>query len=80
VLVVEVADAGDGAATERLAQTLGAGALSVRTRGALVEVDLVDGSTFDAVRDAVADLGLGLVRMQQRRHRMEEVFHDDLPA
>ena len=28
------------------------------------------------VRDAVADLGLGLVRMEQRRHRIAEVFTD----
>jgi ABC-2 type transport system ATP-binding protein len=30
--------------------------------------------TFDAVRDAVADLGLPLTRMEQRRHRVEEIF------
>nr|WP_153426773.1 ABC transporter ATP-binding protein [Streptomyces alkaliphilus] len=28
----------------------------------------------DLVRDTVADLGLGLVRMEQRRHRIAEVF------
>jgi ABC-2 type transport system ATP-binding protein len=32
--------------------------------------------TFDAVRDAVADLGLPLNRMEQRRHRVEELFRD----
>ncbi|GHJ40188.1 ABC transporter ATP-binding protein [Streptomyces sp. TS71-3] len=30
--------------------------------------------TYDVVRDTVADLGLGLVRMEQRRHRIAEVF------
>ena len=30
--------------------------------------------TFDAVRDAVAALGLPLTRMEQRRHRVEELF------
>jgi ABC-2 type transport system ATP-binding protein len=30
--------------------------------------------TYDLVRDVVADLGLGLVRMEQRRHRISEVF------
>ncbi|GHH69999.1 ABC transporter ATP-binding protein [Streptomyces sulfonofaciens] len=30
--------------------------------------------TYDVVRDAVADLGLGLVRMEQRRHQIAEVF------
>ena len=32
--------------------------------------------TYDLVRDTVADLGLGLVRMEQRRHHIAEVFHD----
>ncbi|MCX4665860.1 ABC transporter ATP-binding protein [Streptomyces sp. NBC_01381] len=31
--------------------------------------------TYDLVRDLVADLGLGLVRMEQRRHHIAEVFH-----
>ena len=31
---------------------------------------------YDVVRDAVADLGLGLVRMERQRHRMTEVFTD----
>nr|WP_237536395.1 ABC transporter ATP-binding protein [Streptomyces sp. SID5785] len=30
--------------------------------------------TYDLVRDVVADLGLGLVRMEQRRHHIAEVF------
>ncbi|MBO1336730.1 ABC transporter ATP-binding protein [Streptomyces sp. VRA16 Mangrove soil] len=30
--------------------------------------------TYDIVRDVVADLGLGLVRMEQRRHHIAEVF------
>lgn len=30
--------------------------------------------TFDLVRDTVAELGLGLVRMEQRRHQISEVF------
>jgi ABC-2 type transport system ATP-binding protein len=33
-------------------------------------------ATFDAVRDAVADLRLPLNRMEQRRHRVEELFRD----
>lgn len=34
--------------------------------------------TYDLVRDTVAGLGLGLVRMEQRRHHISEVFrHDD---
>lgn len=32
--------------------------------------------TYDLVRDIVADLGLGLVRMEQRRHHISEVFQE----
>jgi ABC-2 type transport system ATP-binding protein len=32
--------------------------------------------TYDLVRDVVAELGLGLVRMEQRRHHIAEVFRD----
>ncbi len=32
--------------------------------------------TYDVVRDTIADLGLGLVRMEQRRHHIAEVFTD----
>ena len=40
-------------------------------------VQLTGDSTYDEVRDAVADLGLPLNRMEQRRHRIEELFRDD---
>lgn len=33
--------------------------------------------TYDLVRDVVADLGLGLVRMEQRRHHIAEVFRSN---
>ena len=33
-------------------------------------------ATYDTVRDCVADLGLPLSRMEQRRHRVEELFRD----
>ena len=35
--------------------------------------------TYDAVRDAVADLGLPLNRLEQRRRRVEELFRDEIP-
>ena len=35
------------------------------------------GRPYDIVRDAVADLGLPLVRMEQRRHSLEDLFRDD---
>jgi ABC-2 type transport system ATP-binding protein len=44
-------------------------------RGLLVQ--LAGDETYDAVRDAVADLGLPLSRLEQRRHRIEELFRAD---
>jgi ABC-2 type transport system ATP-binding protein len=40
-------------------------------------VRITGDATFDLVRDAVARLGLPLTRMEQRRHRVEELFRDD---
>jgi ABC-2 type transport system ATP-binding protein len=41
-------------------------------RGLLVQLD--GDQTYDVIRDCVADLGLPLSRMEQRRHRIEELF------
>ena len=45
----------------------------------LLHVDVGDATAYDMVRDAVAELGLGLVRMERERHRMTEIFTDGLP-
>ena len=42
-------------------------------------VQIASGETYDTVRDAVADLGLPLNRLEQRRRRVEELFRDDVP-
>jgi ABC-2 type transport system ATP-binding protein len=47
-------------------------------RGLLVQ--LADEQTYDIVRDSVADLGLPLGRLEQRRHRIEELFRQDPAA
>ncbi len=44
--------------------------------GALIEVEVRDEATPDVVRDLTVDLGLGLVRMQERHHRIEDVFRE----
>jgi ABC-2 type transport system ATP-binding protein len=41
-----------------------------------VLVPLAGDATFDAVRDVIADLGLPLGRLEQRRHSVEELFRD----
>jgi ABC-2 type transport system ATP-binding protein len=42
-----------------------------------VLVDVADERPYDLVRDAVADLGLSLTRLEQRRHRLEDLFRDE---
>ena len=69
VIVVEVDERRD----EALALLDEAG-LAVRPAGRLIEVTLRDETTYDVVRDTVAAAGLGLIRMERRRHRMAEIF------
>ncbi len=45
--------------------------------GHVLLLDAADDSTYDTVRDTVAELGLGLVRMEQRRHHIAEVFRSE---
>ncbi|MGW2106358.1 ABC transporter ATP-binding protein [Streptomyces sp. NPDC001948] len=49
--------------------------------GHILLVEAVGEETYDIVRDSVAGLGLGLVRMEQRRHHIAEVFRTEgVPA
>jgi ABC-2 type transport system ATP-binding protein len=73
VLVVEV-DEGIAA----LVAELGARGLQPRRsgrRGLLVRID--GEQTYDMVRDAIADLGLPLNRLEQQRRHVEELFRDN---
>ncbi|WP_329127880.1 ABC transporter ATP-binding protein [Streptomyces sp. NBC_01465] len=47
--------------------------------GHILLVEATGEETYDLVRDTVADLGLGLVRMEQRRHHIAEVFRSEAP-
>ena len=60
--------------TDDLAAALRQAGLGVATVGLLLEIDLRDDTTYDVVRDAVVRLGVGLVRLERRRHRMSEIF------
>ena len=68
-LTVEVEEGSD-----RLVAALAAAGLTARADGRLVLVDLDDERPWDLVRDAVAELDLPLVRIQQRRRGLEELF------
>ena len=73
-LVVEVDGRHD--ADRLLGQALVDAGLRASPNGRLVEVEVADETTYDVVRDLTADLGLGLVRMQERHHRIEDVFRE----
>jgi ABC-2 type transport system ATP-binding protein len=71
VLAVEVQDL---SSRDRLGAALDRAGARVRADGPLVLVEIADEETYDLVRDVIADLGLGLVRIEPHRHRLEEVF------
>jgi ABC-2 type transport system ATP-binding protein len=71
VLIVEVEEG-----AQRLADELSRRGLDPRAKQQRVLLRLDGDVTYDAVRDAVADLGLPLGRLQQRRHSVEELFRD----
>jgi ABC-2 type transport system ATP-binding protein len=62
--------------TARLAERLAAQGLTIAVDGRAVLVSLGGDATYDIVRDAVADLGLPLLRIEHRRHRLEDLFRD----
>jgi ABC-2 type transport system ATP-binding protein len=64
----------DGA--EQLAARLAERGLAARLEGHTVLVDVADERPYDIVRDAVVDLGLALVRLEHRRHRLEDLFRE----
>ena len=73
--IVEVQGRPD--ADRLLGQALVEAGLTARPAGgALIEVEVRDDATPDVVRDLTVDLGLGLVRMQERHHRIEDVFRE----
>ncbi|WP_019875424.1 ABC transporter ATP-binding protein [Sporichthya polymorpha] len=69
VLVVEVTERG-----EEVAGALRAQGLEATANGDVVQIGLVDDSTYDAVLSVVTGLDLGLVRLERPRHRMAELF------
>ncbi|MCB9482591.1 MAG: ABC transporter ATP-binding protein [Dehalococcoidia bacterium] len=57
-----------------LAARLAAAGIEVTTEGQSVFLRPDGVAPYDLVRDSVVDLGLGLVRIQQRRHTLEDLF------
>ncbi|AVH96451.1 MULTISPECIES: ABC transporter ATP-binding protein [Streptomyces] len=98
-LAVEVTDSDehpDGTAALRTALTAAGVTLhpgveeGLPGAGHILLLEAEGEETYDLVRDTVAGLGLGLVRMEQRRHHIAEVFrpeaaeastpHEEVPA
>jgi len=59
---------------EALEAALAGRGLAVRVDGRILLVQVEDDAALDAVRDTVAQLRLGLVRLERQRHRMTELF------
>jgi ABC-2 type transport system ATP-binding protein len=69
VLTVEV-----DSKQEDLVRALTARGLEVAAEGHYVHVSIGETAPYDIVRDAVVDMGVGLIRLEQRRHRLEDLF------
>jgi ABC-2 type transport system ATP-binding protein len=72
VLLIEVDEGTD----ELLAELAGRG-LDPRAQDRALLVRIDGEATYDIVRDAIAGLGLPLNRLEQRRHRVDELFRED---
>ncbi|MDQ2674275.1 MAG: ABC transporter ATP-binding protein [Chloroflexota bacterium] len=75
-LLVETEEAADP-----LAERLVARGIDALADGRTVVLDLASGGggeydVYDAVRDEAVDLGLALVRIEHRRHQLEDLFRD----
>jgi ABC-2 type transport system ATP-binding protein len=75
-LLVEVEEA-----AEPLAERLAARGIEVHADGRTVVLDLASGNggeyaIYDALRDEAVELGLGVIRIEHRRHRLEDLFRE----
>ena len=68
-LVVEI-EGDNGLLKERLSER----GLTVREEGEVLIVGLEGDRPYDLIRDSVVELGLGLVRLEQRRQSLEDIF------
>ena len=75
MLAVEVEEGHD-----TLTTALTARGLTVVVDGHLLLVALTDERAYDLVRDTVVDLDLPLVRIEPRRHSLEDLFRDKVDA
>ncbi|GGT24667.1 ABC transporter ATP-binding protein [Nonomuraea spiralis] len=53
---------------------------TVSQQGRMLVVKVAGPETFDAIRDAAVDLDLCLIRLEQGRHRIEDVFREEVAS
>ncbi|MDI1461639.1 ABC transporter ATP-binding protein [Catellatospora sp. KI3] len=75
VLAIEVAEG-----TEQLSAALAERGLRATAEGRMLLVPLDDEATYDLILRTVADLDLPLHRLDQRRHRVAELFSTEAPT
>jgi ABC-2 type transport system ATP-binding protein len=75
VLAIEVEEG-----AEALTAALIGHGLQAVADGRTVLLAVAEEAHYDVVRDTIASLGLPLVRLEQRRQSLEDLFRDDLPA
>jgi ABC-2 type transport system ATP-binding protein len=73
-LAIEVEEGED-----RLTAALAGRGIQAVADGRTILVAVADDRPYDIVRDAIAELGLPLVRLQQRRGSVEDLFRDGQP-
>jgi ABC-2 type transport system ATP-binding protein len=57
-----------------LASALSERGFEARGEGSVVHVGLDGTEPYDAIRDCIVELDLGLVRLEQRRQSLEDIF------
>jgi ABC-2 type transport system ATP-binding protein len=65
---------------EPLVQRLTETGQTVSQQGRLLVVKVAGPETFDAIRDAAVELDLCLIRLEQGRHRIEDVFREEVAS
>ncbi len=75
VVAIEVEEGGAA-----LAEALGTRGLQAVADGRTVLLSVTEDQQYDVIRDVIAELGLSLVRLEQRRQSLEDLFRDDPPA
>ena len=73
VLSIEV----DGPVDGPRRATCGSVATTAQEAAHTLELDLGDDGAYDAIRDGAASLGLGLIRVEQGRRHLEDLFRDE---